>query len=64
MNLSVYINAKKEPTFLLLRNGIEYLMYHPNEPIIYSRRNVFKLNEIPHQCFFKSGSVEIKKSQE
>ena len=43
---------------------MEYLMHQPNEPITYSRNNIFKLNESTQQFFFKLGSAEIKKTQE
>ena len=39
-------------------------MYHPYEPIMYSNNNIFKLNDIPHQCFLKAGISEINKTQE
>ena len=39
-------------------------MHHHHEPIIYSRNNIFKLNDIPYQCFSKACSAEIKKTQE
>ena len=61
MILSGYMNAPTEPSFLALKNLMEYLIHNPNEPIMYSINNIFKLNEIPHQCFFKAGSAEIKK---
>ena len=37
MRLSGYMNAPTEPDFLALRHGMEYLMHHPHETIIYSR---------------------------
>ena len=43
---------------------MKYIMHQPHEPIMYSRNNIFKLNDIPHQYLFKSGSAEIKKTQE
>ena len=36
-------------------------MHHPNEPIMYSKNDIFRLNGSPNQCFFKAGSEEIKK---
>ena len=53
-----------EPDLLALRHGMEYLMHHPHEPITYSRNKNLKLNEIPHQCFFKAGSSEKNKNKE
>ena len=64
MNLSGYMHSPTEPDLLSLRNGTEYLMQHPHEPIIYSRKKNFKINEIPHQCFLKEGDEEINKNQE
>ena len=58
------MNAPTEPAFLSLRNGMEYLLHHPHEPIIYSRKKIFKLNEILHQYFFGLVSAEINKTQE
>ena len=57
------MNNPIESAFILLRHGMEYLIYQPNETIMYSRNNVIKLNEIPYQYFFKAGSVEIKNSR-
>ena len=36
-------------------------MHHPHELIIYSRENVFKLNDIPHQCLLKTESSDNNK---
>ena len=44
MKISCYMNSPTEPAFLSLIYGMEYLMYHPQEDIIYSRNNIFKLN--------------------
>ena len=35
MRLSGYTNAPTEPDFLALKHGMEYLLHHPNETIIY-----------------------------
>ena len=35
-----YKNNTKEPEFLDLRHGMEYLMNHPHKPIMYSRKNI------------------------
>ena len=40
---------------------MEYLMHHPHKPIIYSKNNIFKLNNILQQCFFNECIEEIKK---
>ena len=61
ISLSEYVNAPIEPEFLDLRHVIKYLMHHPHEPNIYSRNNIFKLIEKPHQCFYKEVSSDIKK---
>ena len=42
MRLIQYINAPAEPAFLSLTYGMEYLMHHPHEPIVYSMENIFK----------------------
>ena len=57
MNLSGYINAPEETTFISLRHGMKYLMHNTYETIIYSRKNILKLNNTPHQYFFKEGST-------
>ena len=64
MLLSGYMNAPTEPEFLALRHGMEYHMCHPHEHIMYSRNNIFKANEIPLKCFFKSGKAEINQTQQ
>ena len=64
MCLSGYMKPPKEPDFPDLRPGMEYLIHHPHEPIMYSRKNIFMTNEIPHQCFFKTGDAEIMKNWE
>ena len=61
MRLSGYMNALTVPAFLALKYGMEYLMHHPHEPIMYSRNRIYKNNEIPHQCYFEAGDAEIKK---
>ena len=60
--LSVHMNARTEPEFLSLRHGMVYPMHHPHERTIYSRNNIFKLNDIPHQSFFKEDSEDIRKT--
>ena len=44
-----YINSPTEPEFLALQYGMEYLMHLQHEPIMYSRNNILKTNEIPHK---------------
>ena len=63
MSLSGYINSPKEPAFLDLRNGMEYIMHHPHESILYPINKLFKVSEIPHQFFFKTGISDINKNQ-
>ena len=55
------MNYTTENSFISLKYVMEYLMHHPHEPIVYSRNNIFKLNETTHKFFFKAGSAEIKK---
>ena len=62
MCLSGYTNAPIEPAFFDIKHGMEYLMHHTHEPIMQSRPKFYKTHEIPHQCFFKEGDSEIKKS--
>ena len=61
MRLSGYMNAPTEPAFIDLKHLMEYLMHHPHEPIMYSRKKVHITEEISHQCYFKSGDSEIIK---
>ena len=39
-------------------------MHHPHEPIMYSGKNIFKNNESPLQCFFKSFKAKINQTQQ
>ena len=32
------MNAPTEPDFIAFNHGMEYLMYYPHEPIMYSRK--------------------------
>ena len=41
---------------------MEYLKQHPHEHIMYSKNIIFRLNEGPHQCFFKACSAYIFKN--
>ena len=59
MRLSSYMNSPTEPELISLRHGMEYLMQHPLEPIIYSIKKILKLNESPYQCFFKPISIRL-----
>ena len=42
MRLSGYMNDPTEPEFIALRHIMEYLMHHPHEPIMYSRKKISK----------------------
>ena len=57
------MNYQTEYAFTAFRNGMESIMHPPHEPIMYSRNNIFKLNENPHQYFFKTGSADINKTR-
>ena len=46
-----FINAPTKLSFIALKHGMEYHMHHPNEPIMYSRNNINKNEEIPHKCY-------------
>ena len=48
MRLSGYMNAPTEPAFLAIKHGMEHIMHHPHEPIIYSRNKIHRTEEIPH----------------
>ena len=48
-----YMNIPTEPSFLAIFHGMKYLMHHLYEPIMHSRRKIFKTNESPLQCIFK-----------
>ena len=61
MHLSGYMNPPTEPDFLALKHGMEYLMNHPHETIVHSRKKIHKTDESPHQCYFKAGYAEIIK---
>ena len=62
MCLSGYTNAPTLSAFIDLRHVMEYLIHYPLEHIMHSRKNVFKLSEIPYNFFFKLGSANIKNS--
>ena len=59
--LSGYINNPAERALLPLRHSMEYVMNYPHESTLYSRKKISKTNEIPHNCLFKEGDVEINK---
>ena len=42
MSISVYMNAPIDPELLALRHGMKYIMHHPHEPIIYSKKKISK----------------------
>ena len=63
MNLSGYMNAPTEPAFLALKHGMEYLMHHTHETIMYSRNKTHITEKSPHKCYFKSGDAEISKTK-
>ena len=39
-------------------------MQKPHEPIMYPRNIITRVNDTPHQYFFKAGSTEMNKNQE
>ena len=55
------MNDTMQTAFITLRHGIQYLMHHPQENIMYSRNKITKLNDISYQSFFKTDSVDIIK---
>ena len=64
MLLSVYMNTPTEPDSIALKHGMEYIIHHPHEPIMYSGKKIYKNHERSHQCYLKTGNVEINKNQE
>ena len=62
--LSGYMNAPEEPALIAIEYGMEYLIHHRHELIMYSRKKSYKTHEIPHQCYFKAGYAEMNKNQE
>ena len=63
MRLSGYMNYPKEQELISLYHGMEYLRQHPHEPIMYSPKHIFKLNNSPLQCFFRYYKSEINQTQ-
>ena len=61
MSLSGYMNAPTEYDFIDIKHGMEYLMQHPHESIMYSIKKIYKTGETPHQSYLKAGDAEIKK---
>ena len=59
--LSGYMNSSTQPDFISIKNCMEYLMHHTNEPIMDPRNKIYNTNESPHQWYFKSVDAEIKK---
>ena len=47
MRLSGYMNSPTEPAFIDLKHGMEYLMHHTHEPIMYSRKKIIELKRAP-----------------
>ena len=64
MTLSDYMNAPIKSDFIDLKHGMEYLIHHPHEPIMYSRKKIYKTKETPHQYYFKAGYSKINKTKE
>ena len=54
IKLSGYINSPEEHTFINIKHGIEYLIHHPHEPIMYPGKKIHKTEERHHQCYFKA----------
>ena len=57
MKLSGYMNAPTKPAFLNIKHGMEYIMHHPHEPIMYSQKKIHKTEDSIHQCYFKVGDA-------
>ena len=47
MLLSGYRNSPTEPAIIALKHGMEYLMHHPHELIMYSRKKFIELKRFP-----------------
>ena len=63
MSLIGYINAPTEPAFIALKNGMEYIMHHPHESIMWSINKIRRTEESTHQWYLKSGDAEIRKTK-
>ena len=55
MRLSDYMNAPEEHAFIAFKHGMKYIIHHPHEPIMYSRKIIHRTDKTPHQCYFKEG---------
>ena len=64
MRLSGYMNALTEPEFIAIKHGMEYIMHHPYDPIMYPRKKIHITEDSPHKCYFKAGYAEIRKTKE
>ena len=51
MRLGGYMDSLTEPAFTSLKNDMEYLMHHPEESIMYSKKKVAKIMKAPTTIF-------------
>ena len=61
MRLSGYMDYPTKPYLIAIIYGMEYLMHHPHEPIMYTINKISQTTDSPRQCLFKAGDVEINK---
>ena len=64
MRIIGYIYSSTGPGSFSLIHGMEYIMHHPHEPIMYSRNQNLKINKSTHQWFFNERSTDIINNQE
>ena len=62
MKLIGYMNDPTEPAFFAFHHGMDFLMHHPHGTIMYSSKNIFKVNESPLQYFLKLGKADINQT--
>ena len=60
MRPSGYVNLLTEPVFLALKHGIEYIMHHTHEPIMY----FIELKRALTNITSKAEYAEIRKNNE
>ena len=59
MRPSACMNARTEPDFIALKHGMEHLIQHPYEPIVYSGNKTTNVMKVPSDVTSKQ---EIEKS--
>ena len=62
MRLSGYMNAPIEPDFFALKHGMEYLIHHTHEPIMYLRKKIYKTHKSPTNVTSNQGMHKSSKN--